>query len=63
MSSLQAFSICIAFLHSRNLAELTEVGDVFEETTSQEPVSVKNNNMKVPTNSVSVPPHSPFGRV
>ncbi|KAI3939136.1 hypothetical protein MKX01_002004 [Papaver californicum] len=34
ISSLQAFSICIAFLHSRNLAELSEVGYLFEETTN-----------------------------
>ncbi|OVA17731.1 Protein of unknown function DUF3527 [Macleaya cordata] len=71
ISTLQAFSVCIAFLHSRNLVELSEMGNLFEETTSQEPVSVKTNNMKVPTriegkgtsNSAPFPPHSPIGRV
>ncbi|KAF5180696.1 putative enolase [Thalictrum thalictroides] len=67
MSSLQAFSICIAFLHCKNLAE---VSHLFQEITVQEPISMESERIKLstqfegktPSSCAPFPPPSPVGR-
>ncbi|KAF6176016.1 hypothetical protein GIB67_032639 [Kingdonia uniflora] len=71
ISSLQAFSICTAILHSRKLAELSEMSRLLEDKISVELVSAENSIMKapiltegeIPPTYVTFPPLSPAGRV
>ncbi|XP_050367730.1 uncharacterized protein LOC126786068 [Argentina anserina] len=63
LSVLQAFSICIAVLDSRNLCEFSE----FRETKATVPVDgtsePNQTEGEVPARYASYPPHSPVGRV
>lgn len=70
LSNLQAFSICIAVLDSRNLRELLESCNTYEEKTYVETMSVQNSGICTATQIegeapryVSYPPLSPVGRV
>ncbi|PIA54523.1 hypothetical protein AQUCO_00900816v1 [Aquilegia coerulea] len=67
ISSLQAFSICIAFLHCKNLAE---VSHLFQEITLQDPIAMESERIKLstqfegkaPSSCTPFPPPSPVGR-
>lgn len=71
LSLLQAFSICIAVLDSREACEFSEPSNLLEEKTSMETVLVQNDGRsapdqtegEVPARYVSYPPLSPVGRV
>ncbi|XP_057509013.1 uncharacterized protein LOC130791751 [Actinidia eriantha] len=71
VSFLQAFSICIAVLNSREPYELSELSKLFEEKYSEESTVVVNDGIKassqvkpeVPAIYASYPPLSPIGRV
>lgn len=67
ISSLQAFSICIAFLHCKNLAR---VSNLFQEMIAQEPMPIDLETIKsyqfegkAPSSCAPFPPPSPVGRV
>ncbi|KAL5709343.1 hypothetical protein ACHQM5_020045 [Ranunculus cassubicifolius] len=65
MSSLQAFSICIAFLHCKNLAK---VSNLFQGINVKEPESERMKlysefEEQAPSRSATFPPPSPVGRV
>jgi hypothetical protein len=71
LSTLQAFSLCIAVLDGKKLCEMSESSNLFEEKTSLETILSQNDGMRapngivgeVPARYVSYPPVSPVGRV
>ncbi|KAK6927036.1 Protein of unknown function DUF3527 [Dillenia turbinata] len=66
---LQAFSICIAILHSRRQYETLEMKKLWQEMTSDDMIFEEDygtkdpGNEEIPARYISYPPHSPVGRV
>ncbi|KAJ6409003.1 hypothetical protein OIU84_008655 [Salix udensis] len=71
LSTLQAFSLCIAVLDGKKLREMSESSNLFGEKTSLETILSQNDGTRapngivgeVPARYVSYPPLSPVGRV
>ncbi|KAL9405072.1 hypothetical protein Peur_002044 [Populus x canadensis] len=71
LSTLQAFSLCIAVLDGKKLCEMSESSSLFEEKPSLETIQSQNDGLRAPNGSagevparyVSYPPLSPVGRV
>ncbi|KAF8396856.1 hypothetical protein HHK36_018491 [Tetracentron sinense] len=70
ISSLQAFSICIAAINSWKPSDHLEVTNLSEAKTSQESISMENDRIRAPSRVegsparyVPYPPLSPVGRI